>query len=564
MPKLVFRTEDQCLTYDFPKDATVTVGRAESGNLRVEPDPGAPGNYLVLVHERRLSQQHLRLRCIDGERWMITDLGTTNGTFARLPPKEAHELQGFASISCAHVLSVEQDATPWRLPVERLARAQGAELVSLVRAHLHAFVSEVRLHPLNEPVAPDDSVTCFILRGESKRLVVQWSDRTRSQESEGWLRNAISLYNARTAAEPPTQSWRFIAATPGRAQALLLARQFASSDITVLLRGPSGSGKDVLAQDLHDHSARRAGPFIAINCAAVPGELFEGELFGTVRGAYTGAVRNRVGLIESADKGTLFLDEVADLSLAAQAKLLRVLEERRVRPLGSEETRDVDVRILAATHKDLEAMVKSGAFREDLYYRLCGLHIVIPPLGVEDVEQLAQLFLGDLCEAAGVVLPAAEVSEVVRRAKAEPWRGGARELRSALTRYLQLRTLQLPTGQRWQKAKESGSRLEPEPAAASSPGLSLDTEDPLRLTQLIDDLVALSTMHQMLTDNPEARTAELAKRLGLTYAGAAARLKRYQIRIAAADRLEVIGRRLEALRRELAPYRTWLARSLGD
>jgi transcriptional regulator with GAF, ATPase, and Fis domain len=565
MPTLVFRTEHQYLAHDFPNNAAVTIARAESGSLRVEPDPKEPGSLLVLAPEPRLSQQHLRLRCVDGERWTIADLGSTNGTFARLPPQEPQEMQGFSSVSCGQVLTVEQDATPWRLPIDRLARGQAAELVSLVRAHLHAFVQEVRLIAASDSVAPEDGVTTLLLRGENKRLVVRWSSRTRSQEAEGWLHNAVALHNARAAAESIDKPWRFIAATPGRSQALLLARQFTHSDITVLLRGPSGSGKDVLAQDLHDHSPRRAGPFVAINCAAVPGELFEGELFGAVRGAYTSSVRNRVGLIESADHGTLFLDEVADLSLEAQAKLLRVLEERRVRPLGSEETRDVDVRILAATHKDLETMVQSGTFREDLYFRLCGLHIVIPPLGTEDIEQLAQLFLGELSEAGGVVLPVREASEVVRRAAAERWRGGARELRSTLTRYLQIRDAALPTSECWQRAKEAGSRLRPTAEAGTSTQVvPLDVDDPLRLTQLVDDLVALSTMRQMLSENPEARTTELAKRLGLTYAGAAARLKRYQVRIAASDRMDVIGRLLETLREELAPYRTWLARSLGE
>jgi len=444
-------------------------------------------------------------------------------------------------------------------------RGQAAELVSVVRSHLHDFVSQVGISTTTDVTDTDDLTTRLILRADQKQLVVRWSSRTRSQEAEAWLHNAVSLYNASATAVPDGEPWRFIASTVARSQALVLARQFASSDITVLLRGPSGSGKDVLAQDLHDHSARRAGPFVAINCAAIPGELFENELFGSTRGAFSGSVRSRAGLIESANHGTLFLDEVADLSLSAQAKLLRVLEDRHVRAVGSDEARPVDIRIIAATHKNLESMVQSGTFREDLYYRLCGLHIVIPPLGQEDIKQLAQLFLRELAESESVSMAAAEVSDIVRRVALERWRGGVRELRSTLIRYLHLRKSGSHTSECWRSAAEAGSRLESAPpeVIASPPLPTLTTVDPLRLTQLIDDLVALSTIRQMLEENPEARTAELAKRLGLTYAGAAARLKRYQIRIASSDRTEVIARLLVDVRKELLPYREWLEKSLG-
>jgi transcriptional regulator with PAS, ATPase and Fis domain len=152
------------------------------------------------------------------------------------------------------------------------------------------------------------------------------------------------------------------------------------NDLSVLITGESGTGKELIARALHDYGNRRAGPFVAVNMAAIPRELIEAELFGHERGAFTGAIARKAGRFESANGGTLFLDEVAELPQPLQAKLLRVLEDKEIRPVGATKTHAVDVRIIAATNKDLEEAVRSGSFRQDLYYRLNVVRITMPPL----------------------------------------------------------------------------------------------------------------------------------------------------------------------------------------
>ncbi|KAF0864224.1 sigma-54-dependent Fis family transcriptional regulator [Pseudomonas sp. LD120] len=189
----------------------------------------------------------------------------------------------------------------------------------------------------------------------------------------------------------------------GRSQAMRqtcrLISKVLHSPYTVLLQGETGTGKEVVARAIHDYGPRCSQPFIVQNCAALPEHLLESELFGYRKGAFTGADRDRVGLFESADGGTLLLDEVGDMPLALQAKLLRVLQESEIRPLGSNDTRKIDVRIIAATHRDLAAMVSAGDFREDLYYRLGQFPIELPALRQRegDIPQLARYFCDKTC-----------------------------------------------------------------------------------------------------------------------------------------------------------------------
>lgn len=204
-------------------------------------------------------------------------------------------------------------------------------------------------------------------------------------------------------------------------------------DSTVLILGDSGTGKELVAQALHHNSPRKKGPFVAVNIAAVPPTLVESELFGHVRGAFTGATDKRMGRFEQADGGTLFIDEVGDFELPLQAKLLRVLESLTVTPVGGHEDRKVNVRVLAATSRDIRKMVEQGTFREDLYYRLNVVSIVLPPLRdrPDDVPILVEHFLKEITEhkhtASRRVSP-----EVMRRFMTYRWPGNVRELRNIL------------------------------------------------------------------------------------------------------------------------------------
>ena len=219
-------------------------------------------------------------------------------------------------------------------------------------------------------------------------------------------------------------------------QALLeQVRAVADSDASVLLLGESGTGKELMARALHWSSSRRAGPFVAVNCAAVPESLLESELFGHEKGAFTGADRKHVGLFAAAHGGTLFLDEVADLPLAMQVKLLRAIQEKAVRPVGGAELLQLDLRLVTATNRDLAAMVPEGKFREDLYYRLAVIPIRLPALRerTEDIPLLAEHFLRDAAARLGKRLSgySADALEWMREHR---WPGNVRELENAVER----------------------------------------------------------------------------------------------------------------------------------
>ncbi len=210
-------------------------------------------------------------------------------------------------------------------------------------------------------------------------------------------------------------------------------RLAAQSDVTVYFHGESGTGKELAARAIHQQSNRRKGPFVAVNCAAIPADIMESELFGHVRGAFTGAVRDAVGLIAMANGGTVFLDEIGDLPLSLQSKLLRFLEERRVRPVGGAEDRPVDVRIVTATHRDIAERTRTGEFREDLYYRIRVFQIDLPPLRErrDDLPLLVDHFVAALCEQTGRAID--RVSAAGLRAILEyDWPGNIRELRNAI------------------------------------------------------------------------------------------------------------------------------------
>lgn len=227
------------------------------------------------------------------------------------------------------------------------------------------------------------------------------------------------------------EAWRqaIVTRSPLMLRLLEQAGMVAQSDVSVLINGQSGTGKEIVAQAIHNASPRHDKPFVAINCGALPEQLLESELFGHARGAFTGAVSNREGLFQAAEGGTLFLDEIGDMPVALQVKLLRVLQERKVRPLGSNRDIEINVRIISATHRDLPKAMARGEFREDLFYRLNVVNLKIPPLSerTEDIPLLANHLLRQSADRHKPFVRAFS-SDAMKRLMAAKWPGNVRHL----------------------------------------------------------------------------------------------------------------------------------------
>ena len=287
------------------------------------------------------------------------------------------------------------------------------------------------------------------------------------------------------------------------------ATQVAATEATVLLQGESGTGKEVIARFIHRASPRKSGPFVAINCAALPDHLLESELFGYERGAFTGAQQPKPGQIEMASGGVLFLDEITEMSAAAQAKLLRVLQEREFQRLGGTRLLKANVRVIAATNRDLRDAVTRGAFREDLYYRLQVFDIQMPPLRerTRDIPLLIETFLRDISRAIGFP-PAQLTQEATEMLLKHSWPGNVRELRNVLERAAILSEGGLITPRQLS--------LHAEPLAPSSaPSADLKAAERRAIEKALKE-----------TDGNKAKTA---RRLGLTRTQLYVRLRKYEI-----------------------------------
>ena len=234
-----------------------------------------------------------------------------------------------------------------------------------------------------------------------------------------------------------SQSHQMVGESEGIQTIQHMVQTVAPTDARVLVTGANGSGKELVARQVHDHSGRASGPFVEVNCAAIPSELIESELFGHEKGAFTSAVSQRKGKFEQAQGGTLFLDEVGDMSASAQAKVLRALQENKISRVGSDKDISVDVRVVAATNKDLKAAIANGEFREDLYHRLAVVPIHVPSLAerASDIPLLVAHFLEVLCAQTGRPVPKVSKDAMGALQKA-PWTGNVRELRNAVERLL--------------------------------------------------------------------------------------------------------------------------------
>ncbi|HWR71634.1 MAG TPA: sigma 54-interacting transcriptional regulator [Nitrospirota bacterium] len=291
-----------------------------------------------------------------------------------------------------------------------------------------------------------------------------------------------------------------------------ILERVAPMDITVLIQGETGTGKEVAARAIHQHSRRSGGPFVVFDCGAVAPNLIESELFGHEKGAFTDAVKARQGAFELARNGTLFLDEIGELLPALQPKLLRALDQREVKRVGADRSVTVDVRVVAATNRDLEKEVKAGRFREDLYYRLSGVSVFIPPLRKrrEDIETLAGHLLKDISSESGKKISGLS-SEAAEALQAYPWPGNVRELRNILIRAAAL---------------SSGTRLEARDLFLTQ-RKSATTLHGLRGKTLEE--IEKAAIHATLKSVSGNKT-EAAKALGIAYSTLYEKMKKYGIR----------------------------------
>jgi DNA-binding NtrC family response regulator len=287
-----------------------------------------------------------------------------------------------------------------------------ASLQSAVRA-----VNEGAFYYIQKPFSNDELLAICARAGESRELKVENTTLKKELKKREAAASGVPIGKARSFAD-----------------ALKLARTVAPTDSTVLITGESGTGKEVLAKYMHQLSDRVDGPFLSINCGALPESLLESELFGHVKGSFTGAVKDRDGLLVAAEGGTFFLDEVGEMSPQTQVKLLRALQEREVIPVGATTTVPVNVRIIAATNRDLEEQIRKGDFRSDLYYRLNVIAVHLPPLRErrDDIPVLAQHFLQKMAGPGGE--PKTLSDEAMAALNRHSWPGNVRELENALER----------------------------------------------------------------------------------------------------------------------------------
>jgi DNA-binding NtrC family response regulator len=357
---------------------------------------------------------------------------------------------------------------------------------------------------------------------EAIRQGIALSQRTPKMVPDGALEARIlRVQNPRIAGEKAS-GLGIVGEGPAMRRLLEMVSRVAPKDITLLIRGDTGTGKELIALFVHANSRRAARPFVRFNCAAIPGELAEAELFGHVRGAFTGAVQAHRGFFAQADGGTLVLDEVGELPLPVQAKLLRALQDGEIQPVGAARVERVDVRVVACTHRDLASEVRGGRFREDLYYRLAVLELLVPPLREhrEDIPVLAAEFARRQAERFGMqgVRLSPELLDALQRLD---WPGNVRQLENAVARIVALAT----GGEIGLEAFGSASAAPSPEAGAESP-----PDGTLGLREQVE-AVERSLIGRTMTE-VGGNQSEAARRLGLSRGSLIVRLKKYGLELA--------------------------------
>ncbi|HEY3803914.1 MAG TPA: sigma-54 dependent transcriptional regulator [Kofleriaceae bacterium] len=430
--------------------------------------------------------------------------------FAMAEALEAHGLDVVAAESAMAALPMIDEAdvvvSDYMMPdmdgmqlLEKIRTAQPSLPVILVTAHGSERLAVRALKQgaydyLSKPFDNDELFFTVDRAAETRRL--------RLVERERALEQASGV--------------RIIGRSPALARVIDTATRVAAKDVTVLVRGETGTGKELIASLLHANSSRAKEPLVVFNCAAIPTELAEAQLFGHTKGAFTGAVSAHDGYFVQADGGTLFIDEIGELPLPLQAKLLRVLQEREVQPIGATQVKKIDVRVVAATHRDLAAEVKAGRFREDLYYRLNVIELFVPPLRERkaDIPLLAREFARKYSERYGLGYVVQLSPELVVYLEQQAWPGNVRQLENTIARCIALATTKIVGLESLQIPQDSA---EPGEASVPSAGPSFREQVDAFERNLITQTMRISGGNQ----------SETARRLQLNRATLYDKLKKY-------------------------------------
>ena len=350
-------------------------------------------------------------------------------------------------------------------------------------------------------------------------------------------------------------SWSFQAASPARRRVLSLAHEVAKTDCSVLIVGPTGVGKDLLAEEIYRHGSRARQRFVALNCAALGSALFESEMFGHARGAFTSAHTKKAGLVEIADNGTLFLDEIGELGLDAQAKLLRFLSTGKFWPIGELHEKVSNVRLIAATNRNLSAMLGT-AFREDLFYRISVATLVVPPLEASDVRMLAEHFTCELALRFGTSLSVPERAELSSFVSQRRFSGGARQLRNTLERFFLVHRPNRPILASLEEAAELGTLDAKSIGVATALPTMEGGLHAATAMQRLDDLVFLDAARYSHS------VRELAQRLGRTPQAVYQRLNRLQLAPGDLGDMNKLSDVVRKARQDAASVLPWLQATL--
>jgi DNA-binding NtrC family response regulator len=530
----------------LPDRGEVVVGRAPTCAARID-DPA-------------ISRQHARV--IVGDRVEVEDLGSANGTAVRGVPLEANrpvevhpgdtiEVGPFTLIVQHSAGSRERLRRVWphgyfeaRLEDECARADRYAAVLAVGRVHVGSGVraekvreviaGELRSEEVAAQYAPNELEFLLIDTSEdiAADVAARIEEKARALGAED-VRIGLALYPrdgrtpevligracdaVRGVTEAPAPG--IVVEAPSMKSLHHLIEKIAQGSISVLILGETGVGKEITAEAIHRASPRRAKSFVRLNCAALSETLIESELFGHEKGAFTGAVRSKPGLLETAQGGTIFLDEVGELPMSTQVKLLRVLEERKVLRVGALEPTPIDVRIVSATNRDLTAEIAAGNFRQDLYFRLNGISITVPPLRERTVEipSLAELFVGQICrqDRRPTVPPVGR--EALRHLERYEWPGNIRELRNVMERAVllsgggEIRPEHLPL-------EKMSSTTVPPPRAGSTAGKLVDEMQEFERQRIIDAL-----------DKCGGNQTQAAKMLGIARRTLIKRLDLYDI-----------------------------------